>query len=309
MNERARRQELADFLRTRRERLCPAVVGLPAGGRRRTPGLRREEVAQLAGVGLTWYTWLEQGRNIRVSPQVLDGIARALCLEPDERMHLVQLAGPDPMQGTPPASETVNPALQLVLDSLVASVAYIVGRRWDVLAWNAAAAAVFGDFATMTPRERNTLWRLFLREETRRLVVEWEAHAQRLLAQFRASTAPYAGDPWFRALIAELERASPEFRAWWPRHDVLGSLEGRVTLAHPDEGPLALQYTTFQVHDAPDLKLIVYTPLPGTGSAARIARLGQRSTGAAAVLTDARPESRLPQRDSGPPAGGERGAM
>jgi len=289
MSEHARRQELADFLRTRRERLDPAAVGLPPGGRRRTPGLRREEVAQLAGVGLTWYTWLEQGRDIRASAQVLDGIARALRLEPDERTHLVQLATPDPAPGAPSASESVSPALQLVLDSLGTSLAYIVGRRWDVLAWNGAAAAVLGDFTTMAPRERNTLWRLFLRAETRRMVVEWEAHAQRVLAQFRGSTAPYAGDPWFSALIDELQCASPEFRAWWPRHDVLGSLEGRVTLDHPTAGPLALQYTTFQVHDAPDLKLIVYTPLPGTGSAERIERLGRRH-----AVADAGPFPRTP---------------
>ena len=273
MSERARRQELADFLRTRRARLSPAAVGLPPGGRRRTPGLRREEVAQLAGVGVTWYTWLEQGRDIRVSTQVLDAIARALRLEPDERTHLFQLASPEPPPSPPPAHQIVSPALQLVLDSLTPSLAHIVGRRWDVLAWNDAARAVLGDFATMSARERNTVWRMFLREETRRLVVDWAAHAQRLLAQFRADSAPYAGDPWFGELIEHLERASPEFRAWWPRHDVLGSMEGRVDFDHPEAGRLLLQYTVFQVYDAPELKLVVYTPLPQTGSAQRIERL------------------------------------
>ncbi len=273
MDDRERRRELADFLRTRRGRLAPERVGLPRGARRRTPGLRREEVAQLADVGTTWYTWLEQERAIRVSAQVLDSIARALQLDGAERRHLFLLADQPLPPLPPPFEERVSPALQRLLDAQGRNPAYVVGRRWDRIAWNGAARAVFDDFPTLPPRERNTVWRLFTDPTKRRFHVDWVGTAQHVLAQFRADSARHVGDPWFTELIDDLHRASPEFRAWWPRHDVWGNPDGRKELEHPCSGRLVLEHTTLQVPDAPDLKVIMYTPLPEADTAVKLAGL------------------------------------
>lgn len=271
MDDERRRAVLADFLRTRRARVTPADVGLPPGPRRRTPGLRREEVAQVANVSAAWYTWLEQGRDIRASRGVLESITAALRLTPDERRHLFLLAD-QPLGATPsPASETVSPAHQRVLDGLGVNPAYMTGRRSDILAWNRAATTVLGDFAALPARERNAIWRLFATVDCH-LFADWKDFAQRALAQFRADSARYVGDPWFAKLIDDLHGVSPEFRAWWPRHDVLGTPDGRKVLNHPTAGRLALEHTTFQVPDAPDLKLVVYTPLEAD-TATRLARL------------------------------------
>ncbi len=271
MDDERRRAALADFLRTRRARVTPAAAGLPPGPRRRTPGLRREEVAQVASVSAAWYTWLEQGRDIRASRGVLESIAAALRLTPDERRHLFLLADQPLGAALSPASETVSAAHQRVLDGLGVNPAYMTGRRSDILAWNRAATAVLGDFAALPARERNTIWRLFATADCH-LFADWEDLAQRALAQFRADSARYVGDPWFAELIDDLQRVSPEFRAWWPRHDVLGMPDGRKVLNHPTAGRLALEHTTFQVPDAPDLKLVVYTPLEAD-TATRLARL------------------------------------
>lgn len=268
----ARRRELADFLRTRRARLRPEDVGLPAAGRRRTPGLRREELAQLAGVGITWYTWLEQARDIRVSPQVLESLARALGLRAEEQAHLFDLA-----QGASPRAaglaETVNPALQRVLDQQEPSPAYILGRRWDLLAWNSAARRVFRDFADLPEGFRNIVWYMFTDATLRRLLIDWEHQARRQLAQFRASSARHTGDPAFTRLITALMDAAPEFRLWWPHHDVLGRPEARKDLDHPRVGRLALEQTTFHVDTNPDLRLVLYTPLPEDDTEEKLALL------------------------------------
>lgn len=268
LDDSKRREELGDFLRTRRARLTPAEAGLPASNRRRTPGLRREEVAALAGIGVTWYTWLERGRDIRPSEQVLENIARALHLDGDERSHLYLLAQPERLPQRP-EDEVVSPALQRVLDNQHLSPAFILGRRWDILAWNAAAAAVWGYDAT-TPEERNGIWRMFANPELRRLYVDWEAHAQLRLSQFRATAARYPGDPSFLELIEALKRVSPEFREWWPRHEVRGRPGGLRELNHPTAGRLDLELTTFQVHDTADLTLQLYMPVTGTDTAAKL---------------------------------------
>ena len=256
-----RLHELGDFLRTRRARLRPEEVGLPPGSRRKTPGLRRAEVAQLVGVSVDWYTWLEQGRPITPSTQVLERLAQALRLDANERSHLFLLAHQQPPPALFPEPEIVSPALQNFLDHFGYRPAFVSGRRWDTLAWNDAGCAVFGDFRLMTTRDRNTIWSIFTNPLSRQFVVDWEEDARRLLAQFRATCGRYPEDPRLTELIRDLTLCSPEFRAWWPHHEVLSIPEGRKTLDHPQAGYLMFERLTFQVFDTPDLKVTVYTPL------------------------------------------------
>ena len=181
-----RRQELSDFLRTRRGRIVPSEVGLPPTIRRRTPGLRREEVAQLAGVSATWYTWLEQKRPIGVSSGVLDNLARVLRLDSAERMQLFQLALRQPVLDSPSKPETVSPLIRRLLDRTDPIPAFVLGRRWDVLAWNRAALAFFLDFEQVPANERNMLWLLFTNSTLRSLIVDWRSRGQDVLARVRA---------------------------------------------------------------------------------------------------------------------------
>jgi len=271
--DRQRRTELAHFLRTRRERLSPAQVGLPTAGRRRTPGLRREELAALAGVGISWYTWLEQGRAISASSQVLDSLARALHLEAEERTHLFILARGEIPAAPASSTETVDQALQQILDALGIYPAYVVNAHWDVIAWNEAACRVFLDFATLAGRERNLLWLLFTRPALRQLYEDWEGVAQRMLALFRVSTTRSVGEPWFLELIEDVCKRSSEFRAWWPRHDLAESPRDAKVLNHPLVGPLFLHPHPLQVAHAPDSWMLVYTPMPHTDTPARLQHL------------------------------------
>ncbi len=259
MNEQERRQALADFLRTRRERLSPIQSGYPVG-RRRTPGLRREEVAQEAGVSTTWYTWLEQGRAIHVSTQVVESLARVLQLAADERAYLFQLTVQPPATDTSEHQETVSPALQHVLRQLTTTAAYFRGQRWDILAWNRAACAVMGQLCAVPVLERNTLYRFFCNPATKQLYDDWEYIARCMLAQFRANAGVRISDPWFKELLDLLKQRSPEFRQWWPRHEILGMPEGRKDINHPLVGRLAIEHTTFQVATAPHLQLVLNIP-------------------------------------------------
>ena len=273
MEDRERRQTLARFLRARRERLSPAQVGLPAGGRRRTPGLRREELAQIAGVGATWYTWLEQGRRIRVSASVLDGLSRALRLDPDERAYLFVLAREEAPAEPLPRTPAISPALQHVLDALTPCPSYVMDARWNVVAWNRAACAVLGDFGLLEGRNRNIVWRMFTATEHRALLVHWEEEARIVLALFRASTSRYVGEPWYSALTVDLSRISPEFAAWWAETELRGAYSGRKEVEHPIVGRLVFQPVTLQVVDAPDLRLLAFPPAPDTDTACKMQRL------------------------------------
>lgn len=223
MQKKERREALADFLRKRRASLSPSEVELPPGLRRRTPGLRREEVAQLANIGTSWYVWLEQGRDVHPSAQVLESLAQALRLTPNERRHLFLLAGQPLPPPVSPEEESISPALQQVLDDLNPSPAYVLGRRYDYLAWNKAADGLFAISDTLldtsSPYARNMVWRLFTSPTTRERP-NWEMVARATLAEFRTANARYPGDPWFEELIEELKQVSPEFCQWWPHHDV-----------------------------------------------------------------------------------------
>ncbi len=269
-----RLQELGDFLRTRRARLRPEEVGVPKGSRRKTPGLRRSEVAQLVGVSVDWYTWLEQGRPIKPSTQVLERLVQILRLDANERTHLFLLAQQQPPPALVQEPEIVSPALQHFLDQFGSRPAFVSGRRWDVLAWNDAGCAVFGDYRHRTgPRERNTIWGIFTNPLTRQQIVNWEEDARQLLAQFRSTCGRYPEDAQLTELIHDLMLASPEFRAWWPDHEVRGGLEGRKVLNHPQVGRLVFERLTFQVFDTPDLKITVYTPLPEADTPRKVEQL------------------------------------
>jgi len=270
-SEKHRREELAKFLRTRRERLSPEDVGLPSGDRRRTPGLRREEVALLANVGISWYTSLEQGRDAKPSEQVLEGIAEALRLSPEEQWHLFVLADRKPPPCIPPPVEKLSPALRRVIDDLRASPAYAISARGELAHWNAAAETVFGFSSGVPPHEWNRIWQLFVNPSERERYASWEVTARAILARFRADFARHPGDAWFASLLEDLKRESKEFREWWPRYDVAGEADGREEIIHPDAGRVVLEHTTLSPPGDPDLKVMVYTPA-SVADADRLAR-------------------------------------
>lgn len=255
------RQELAEFLKTRRARLSPEQAGLPGGGRRRTPGLRRGEVAQLSGVSVDWYTWLEQAREIQVSAQVLENIAQALRLDANERKHLFLLALQQLPADPVPAEAIVNPSLQRFLDLQGTSPAYVTDQRLNIVAWNRAAALIYGDYGAMTARDRNSVWRTFTSPYVRDVLRDgWEKHARHRLAHFRAAYGKFAGDPWWMSLISDLSEASEEFRAWWPTHDVLSGPEGKKINHHPTAGLLVFDQISMLVSDAPHLTVTINLP-------------------------------------------------
>jgi transcriptional regulator with XRE-family HTH domain len=281
-----RRGELADFLRSRRASLQPQDVGLQNGGRRRTPGLRREEVAQLAGVGTTWYTWLEQARDVRASLDVLEAIARALQLTPAERTHLLLLGrGEAPPPCRAPA-ERASATLRRLVENLGPSPAFILGRRWDYLAWNRAATALFGDFASIPRAARNHAWLMFMDPARREMITDWERSSRLLVAKFRADSARHLGDPQFEDLIRALRQSSPEFCAAWKRHEVAQTGEGRKELRHPSAGMLAFAHAVFHPVEAAEQRLILYSPLPDFDTPTKLAAL--LAADSAPVATSAR---------------------
>jgi transcriptional regulator with XRE-family HTH domain len=253
------RSELADLLRSRRHRLTPADVGLPAGTRRRTAGLRREEVAQLAGVSATYYTFLEQGRDVRPSRQVVTALASALRLSSAERAHLFQLAGIAVTAEDQAQAETVAPVVSTLVGRLDPFPAYLKGRRWDVLAANRAARALFTDWSARDPGDRNQIWWMFTDPEARKVYVHWEKEASDMLGRFRAAAGRRPDDPDFTELIERLHQASPEVRSWWPRHDVAPVGSGTKHLHHPALGDVAFQHAVLQVADHPEQHLVYFT--------------------------------------------------
>jgi transcriptional regulator with XRE-family HTH domain len=254
----ARRGELGDFLRSRRQRLRPEAVGLPATRRRRTPGLRREEVAELAGIGVDWYVRLEQGRDVNPSLMTIDALARAPKLGKSEHNHLRTLARHGDRRAF--AKETVPDAVLRVVESLPHP-SYVVGRRWDVLAWNKAAEEIFA--LGRTPEgDRNTLLFMLTNPATRRLFADgWADEARRMVAQFRKTHDLWAGDPAFVELLDRLRAGSAEFAGWWKAHDIRDVSAGIKKMVHPKKGALRFQHASFQCNDDPGLKLVIYTPV------------------------------------------------
>ncbi|MCE1253767.1 MAG: helix-turn-helix transcriptional regulator [Anaerolineae bacterium] len=272
-NEKQRYRELADFLKTRRAKILPSQVGLSSTARRRTPGLRREEVAQLAGIGLTWYTWLEQGRHIHVSSQVIESLSRVLLLDKQERNHLYRLAN-QPLPGDLPVYQgAVSPLLQHVLDSLDLCPSFYADQRWNVVAWNKAACTIFGDFTTMNARQRNVVWAMFTDDYFKDLYVDWTSHAKSLLGRFRLTCGKYVEDAWLNTFIEDLKIQSREFTLWWSLHEIQNDGSVFKQLTHPQVGLLEFESSSFDVPDGSGLKLFVHVPLPGTDSAEKMNRL------------------------------------
>ena len=251
---------LGGYLKDRRTKLDPASFGLPAG-RRRTPGLRREEVAQRANISPTWYTWLEQGRGGAPSAEVLDRISRALMLTDVEREHLFLVGLGRPPEARYHAAGGVTPRLQRVLDALDPSPAVIRTAIWDVVAWNRAATVIFGDYGTAPPEQRNILRYFFLDPRARASQYDWESVARFVLGAFRADAVRAGAAAEVEPLIDELRRLSPEFRSMWRDNDVRGHHGEAVKhIKHPTLGPLAIEYSAFAVDGRTDLTMVVYNP-------------------------------------------------
>ncbi|MCX4482510.1 MULTISPECIES: helix-turn-helix domain-containing protein [Streptomyces] len=282
-----RRAELSEFLRTRRAKLRPGDVGLPEFGRhRRVPGLRREELAQLAGVSVAYYTRLEQGNGRNVSAEVLDAIARALRLTDAESAHLTHLAKParHKKKRRPARVQRVRKGLLYLLDSMDGIPAYVTGARSDVLAWNAMAAAVFGDWGALPPGERNWARLVFLSPAYRDLFVNWDSKASDMVSYLRLYAGCHPDDPELSALVGELSVKSDEFRRLWATHNVKEKGHGVKLLRHPLVGELTLSYETLKLPDDEEQHLVTYHAEPGSESAQSLRLLA--SWGADAGRTD-----------------------
>ncbi|UFR04590.1 helix-turn-helix transcriptional regulator [Streptomyces sp. Go40/10] len=253
-----RRHELAAFLRSRRERITPEQVGLPRGTRRRTPGLRREEVAQLSAVGVTWYTWLEQARDIQVSVQVLDALARALRLDASERAHLFQLAGTtDP---TPAAScPSITPALREMLTRLEPIPACIQNSRYDILAYNRTYGRLLGDLDAVPPEDRNCMLLVHTHEEWQQAVVHLEETQRLMAARLRAALAGHLGEPAWKMLLKRLQE-SAAFRENWQRYEVVATRSRYKEFRNPHVGLLTLEHTDLWLSPESGARMVTYTP-------------------------------------------------
>jgi transcriptional regulator with XRE-family HTH domain len=267
------------YLKDRRGKLDPAAFGFPPG-RRRTPGLRREEVAQRANISPTWYTWLEQGRGGAPSADVLDRIARALVLTEPEREHLFLLGLGRPPEARYRPDKGVTPRLQRVLDALDPCPALIRTAVWDVVAWNRAATVFLADFDAEPPEGRNMLRRMFLDPRMRAAQYDWEAVARFVVSAFRVDAARAGAADEVQPLVEELCRRSPEFEAMWREHAVLATHGEMVKqLRHPVLGPIRFEYSTFAVDARPDLSLLVYNPATPEDAAKIAAMVRAKVTG------------------------------
>jgi transcriptional regulator with XRE-family HTH domain len=263
-----RRDELRAFLRSRRARVSPADVGLPddGGARRRTPGLRREELAALAGVGVSWYTWLEQGRDIHPSPDVLDALARALRLDAAERATLFALARTElPLpegSGTTLGEERDDGRALLVslVEGLNPTPAYLLGPMTRILAWNPSASALFGSPDHLSPERRSLLWMLLVDPGDARYNPGREGTARNMVARFRSEYAQHAGEPAYEQFIAELQERSAWFAAWWGEHEINDTQRGTKTIEHATLGTLRLYHAQTVPTGAPELRLTIYAP-------------------------------------------------
>lgn len=254
------RLDLGEFLRSRRERISLAEAGLPPTGRRRTPGLRREEVAALAGVGLSWYTWLEQGRDIGVSPAFLDNLCRVLKLDAMERRHLYLLS-----HQRPPAEQgktwcVVPKIVHRLMADLPLRPAYVLNLRWDVLAWNPAADRIF-NFSEREPEHRNMLWMLFTDQRMKSLFSPWDDQAIQMLSSFRRDFVHASKESDVASLVRELESVSAEFKGWWSRQDINGPCQGIRHFSIESFGDVAMEHTTLTIDVERHLRLVYYAPM------------------------------------------------
>jgi hypothetical protein len=265
MNEEERREALAEFLRSRRARLSPAEVGLPETRRRRTPGLRREEVATLASIGISWYVALEQARDIHPSELVLQNIAQALKLTSAEKQHFFELAGqPSPKPTALSGEEEVSLALQQAIKALDPHPAFVLGRRWNIAAWNNAAETVLTYGKSSPGLPQNVLWDHFTNPLIPKIYPDWERSARLMVALLRTERARFPDEPWYGQIIEQLQQESDFFRECWAGYDIRGDLDGRKVMYHPILGYLEFDYVTLLAPAHPDLKIILYVSSPAT---------------------------------------------
>jgi transcriptional regulator with XRE-family HTH domain len=256
-----RRAELGAFLRARRERLIRVDFSLPPAGRNRAIGLRREEVSYLSGVSVTWYTWLEQGRDINPSRQVLDAISRTLRLNVAEHRYVLGLAGYSPAPAPPGNDVTEVPAhLQRLLDAIGDNPAYALTAQWGIAGWNRAYQQLYPNVATTPAHERNLLWLVFTDPFVRHLLADWQDTSARFLAEFHAEVGSRLSDPPLADLVARLTAASDEFRRGWERHDIRGFESRERVFHHPEFGEVTYEHHQLRPSDQPELQIVVYTP-------------------------------------------------
>ncbi|MEU7716718.1 helix-turn-helix transcriptional regulator [Streptomyces tibetensis] len=254
-----RRHELAAFLRSRRERIAPEQVGLPRGARRRTPGLRREEVAQLSAVGVTWYTWLEQARDIQVSVQVLDALARALLLDPSERAHLFQLAGAaDPTPST--TCPSVTPAMRALLEQVEPFPSCLQNSRYDILAHNRTYGLLLCDLDAVPPEDRNCILLSYTHPEWQSSIVHLEETQRLMAARFRATMARHLAEPAWKTLLNRLHTESPEFRRAWDRHEVVAHRSKRKEFRNRHVGRVTVDHTDLWLTPGAGPRIVTYVP-------------------------------------------------
>ncbi|MDO3676452.1 helix-turn-helix transcriptional regulator [Paenibacillus ehimensis] len=279
MNHQTRLQALSAFLKAQRAKVLPQTVGLPAGTRRRTSGLRREEVAQLAGVSPTWYTWLEQGRDIKVSKSVLDCVAAALQLTVDERKYLFSLALETGSGAHTLVEELpeISPSLRRILQELRFCPTIISDRRCHIVGWNEAASHVFLNFQHIPVEQRNMIRLLFTRKEFQRLAVNWEHFVRGFLAIFRAYYGQYVEDEWYDRFLAEMKEVHPDFDRLWEQSEVSSAPEVLIEFRHAKAGKMLFHLTSLQVQGSSDLRCSIYTPAPDSSTESKLKQLMERS--------------------------------
>ncbi|MEN3111632.1 helix-turn-helix transcriptional regulator [Uliginosibacterium paludis] len=260
----SRRKELGEFIQVLRHRSQPADFGFASGSRRRTAGLRREEMAQLIGISPTWYTWIEQGREVNVSAEVLDRLARSLRLNRSERAYVFEMADRRDPQASQPEDDDAAPIYSTLLPEIGVP-AYLMGRYWDILDWNAAAADLFSGWLDQ-PHDANApppnmLRFVFLRAETREFLVDWETRARRITAEFRADCRARLDEPALLRLVSELSAGSTDFARFWKQHDVLERQGGERRFQHPKRGLITCQQTTLRPVEQEHIKLVMLRPL------------------------------------------------
>ena len=274
MDTRSRqRSVLGEFLRARREAAARTEFGFPATPRMRTAGLRREEVAVLSGVSATWYIWLEQGRDINPSEQVLSAVARALRLSPAEQDYVLALGGYPTHPARPATAGPPAPNIQRFLDALAGYPAFAIGPSWAIVAWNRAYAALYPNVQTTDPADRNLLWLVFMDPAIRELLPDWEIDSGRFLAEFRAEAGPWLGEPAYTELIDRLYAASEHFRAGWQTSSIERFTSRERRFHHARVGELLLEHHQLAPADAPQLQIVAYLPAPDSASAQRLAEL------------------------------------
>ncbi|MRH88051.1 helix-turn-helix domain-containing protein [Nocardia sp. SYP-A9097] len=289
-----RAQQLSEFLKTRRARLLPEDLGAGSfGGRRQVPGLRREELALLAGVSVDYYTRLEQGRARNVSPDILDAVAGALRLDADERTHLHNLAKPPSARKRPARPQNVGPEMSQALQALTTVPAYIIGRRLDILAWNDLARTLIADFSALPVAERNMARLVFLDDATRDLYPDWETKARDTVSNLRLDAGRHPADPRLATLVGELSLGSADFRRLWADHNVRGKTRGRKRFNHPQLGELALDYVAMRAPDDPDMTMMIYSAPPGSEAVTTLQLLAGLTTPPVPETANAPAESAL----------------